>query len=450
MRSLRWFSLLIAALAVLLFAIDSQAAENACTIAGADAGPSAGGSDAFSQALAKGPAYAALAALVGGLLVSLTPCVYPMIAVTVSVFGAREVKSRWQGTSLSAAFVLGIVAMFVPLGLVAGLTGGVFGAVLQSKWVLLGISALFLAMAASMFGAFEFTLPASVTNRLASVGGIGYKGAFVLGMACGIIAAPCTGPVLTGILTWIAKTQSAALGAGAMAAFALGLGAPFFAVGAFAVQLPKSGRWMVHVKSLLGLVLVVVALYFVGVAFPAIHRPFGQTSVAMAVAVGLVVLGLVLGAVHRSFEEPGVGPKLRKGFGIVAVSLGAFALIVGATKPTRTLAWERLTVAQAQEKARTEQRPLLVDFTASWCGACKELDKNTFSEPGVAAEAGRFVAVKVDATNDEDPVVSETLEKHRVRGLPTVLVYDSRGNEAVRCTDFVPPEPFLDVIKRVN
>ena len=98
MRSLRWISLLIAALAVLLFAIDAQAAENACTIAGADAG-SAGGSDAFSQALAKGPAYAALAALVGGLLVSLTPCVYPMIAVTVSVFGAREVKSRWQGTS---------------------------------------------------------------------------------------------------------------------------------------------------------------------------------------------------------------------------------------------------------------------------------------------------------------------------------------------------------------
>jgi thioredoxin:protein disulfide reductase len=437
--------LLLAALLVL--ASPAQAADSACTITGEGGG---GGGDAFTRALGQGPLYAGLAALLGGLLVSLTPCVYPMIAVTVSVFGARQSTSRAQGALLSAAFVLGIVAMFVPLGVVAGLTGGVFGAVLQSQWVIIGISLVFIAMAASMFGAFELTLPSGLANRLATVGGIGVKGAFALGLVCGIIAAPCTGPVLTGILTWIAQTQSVALGASAMGAFALGLGAPFFVVGTFAIRLPKSGRWMVHVKSLLGIVLLVVAFYFLSTVFPSLSEPFRPGPVLIT-AGGLALLaGLALGAIHRSFEEPGKSIKVMKGVGVLLTSVAAYALIVGGTKPTESLSWEPLTVEQARAKALSENRPLLVDFTAAWCGACKELDKHTFSEPKVAQEAGRFVAVKVDATNDEDPAVTAAMEQMNVRGLPTVLVYDSRGNEAARCTDFVPADPFLEVIKTVN
>ncbi len=149
--------------------------------------------DAFTEALSKGPVYAALAALAGGFVVSLTPCVYPMVAVTVSVFGAREAKSRWEGAALSAAFVLGIVAMFVPLGVAAGLSGSIFGSVLQNRWVVVGMAVLFLALAASLFGAYELALPGAVTNRLATFGGIGYRGAFFLGLACGLIASPCTG-----------------------------------------------------------------------------------------------------------------------------------------------------------------------------------------------------------------------------------------------------------------
>jgi thiol:disulfide interchange protein DsbD len=448
MTRLRWTPFFIVLLAVSAWTFGAEASGNVCTVAGDAAG--AGGGDAFTRALQRGPMYAALAALVGGLLVSLTPCVYPMIAVTVSVFGAKEARSRAQGVLLSLAFVLGIVAMFVPLGLAAGLTGGMFGAVLQSKWVIVVISGLFLAMAASMFGAFEFTLPSAITNKLATVGGIGYKGAFVLGLVCGVIAAPCTGPVLTGILTWIAKTQSAGLGALAMAAFALGLGAPFFLVGAFAVQLPKSGRWMVHVKSLLGIVLVVVAFWFLGSAFPLLTKLARPDATFLGVAAAAALVGVALGAVHRSFDEPGAGVKARKAIGIVLTCLGSFAFIAGFSKPSRTLAWEKISVAEARTKASTEKRPLLLDFTAAWCGACKELDKHTFSEEGVAREAGRFVAVKVDATDDEDPVVAATMKEHKVVGLPTVLIYDSRGSEAVRCTDFVAAQPFLDAIKSVN
>lgn len=406
--------------------------------------------DAFTEALAQGPLYATLAALLGGLLVSLTPCVYPMIAVTVSVFGARKANGRWGGAALSFCFVLGIVAMFVPLGVIAGLSGSVFGSVLQSRWVLVGISLLFLALAASLFGAFEFALPSSFTNRLAELGGIGYKGAFALGLACGLIASPCTGPVLTGILTYIAQTRSAALGAGAMAAFAFGLGTPFFLVGTFAVQLPKSGRWMIHVKSLLGIVLVIVALYYLGTAFPALGAWAKPSGVFYGIAGASLLLGLALGAVHRDFGELGSGVKVGKGLGILLVSAAGFALVTALGRPSESFAWHQGDVAAARERALREGRPLLVDFTATWCGACKQLDRETFSAPKVLPEMARFVAVKVDATNDDDPGVGATLAQFKVMGLPTVVIFDSSGREALRYTDFVGPEAFLAAVQRID
>jgi thioredoxin:protein disulfide reductase len=429
----RRISLLLAALALLL---------PASALAAPD--------DAFTRALAKGPLYAALAALVGGLAVSLTPCVYPMVAVTVSVFGAKQAKSRSEGVLLSLAFVLGICGMFVPMGVVAGLTGSFFSSVLQNRWVVVGIASVFLLMAASMFGAFELTLPSALNNKLAELGGIGKKGAFVLGLVCGLIAAPCTGPVLTGILAWIASTQSAALGALAMGAFSLGLGAPFFVVGAFAVQLPKSGHWMVHVKSGLGIVLVVVALYFLNNSFGFATPLVSSSAVFIGVALGAVVLGLLLGAVHREFGEPGAGVKAAKGAGIVLVSAGALAAILGFIKPAEALSWERKDIEGALSRAASSKRPLIVDFTAAWCGACKELDKQTFSEPRVGQELGRFVAVKVDATNNDDPKVEALLARYKVVGLPTVVVFDSRGKEAARFNDFVPPDEFLKSVQRVD
>lgn len=406
--------------------------------------------DAFTRALSRGPLYAALAALVGGLAVSLTPCVYPMVAVTVSIFGAKQTKSRSEGMLLSLAFVLGIAAMLVPLGVIAGMSGSMFGSVLQSRAVIIGISALFLIMAASMFGAFELTLPSSLNNKLAELGGIGYKGAFLLGWVCGLIATPCTGPVLTGILAWIASTQSPSLGALAMATFSMGLGAPFFVVGAFAVQLPKSGRWMVHVKSVLGIVLIVVALYFLNNSFGFATPLVSGTALFIGVSLGLVLLGLLAGAVHREFGEPGIGVKVGKGLGIALVSLGGLAAILGIVKPAEALIWERHDVEGALSRAATEKKPLLVDFTAAWCGACKELDKKTFSEPRVGQELSRFVAVKVDATNDDDPKVEAMLARFKVLGLPTVVLFDSHGKEAARFNDFVPPDEFLKSVQRIN
>jgi thioredoxin:protein disulfide reductase len=204
------------------------------------------------------------------------------------------------------------------------------------------------------------------------------------------------------------------------------------------------------VKSLLGIVLVVVALYFLSGVFPVLGS-FVRPGTALWVAAGAaVVVGVLLGAVHREFTDPEMGVKVAKGAGLLLTSGGLFALVLGLAKPAQALAWDHGSVDVARERALRENRPMIVDFTAAWCAACKELDKLTFAAAPVGSELGRFVAVRVDATNDDDPKVGAALQSFGVRGLPTVVIFDSKGKEALRYTDFVPPEKFLAGIKAVD
>jgi len=247
-----------------------------------------------------------------------------------------------------------------------------------------------------------------------------------------------------------------------MTAFGLGLGVPFFAVGAFAVQLPKSGPWMVHVKSILGIGLVVFAFHFLSSAFPVLTRA-AIPSTALFAGVALAALvGLALGAVHREFGAVSAAGQhgssqrfaqmrinVGKALGIALVAGGSFLGIEAAIKPKDVVTWEH-QVELARSRALRENRPMLVDFGAAWCAACKELDKVTFSAPDVATEMSRFVNVKVDATNDDDPKISATLASFKVVGLPTVVLFDSHGKEAARYNDFVPPDRFLPAIRGIE
>jgi thiol:disulfide interchange protein DsbD len=417
-------------------------------------------SNAFTDALEKGPVYAGLAALGGGLLVSLTPCVYPMIAITVSVFGAREAKSRREAMLLSTCFVLGIVVLFTSMLVGAALTGGLMGAALSNKWVMIGIALVFMALGASMLGAFEMVLPDSLMQRLSTVGGIGYGGAFLLGLVSGLIAAPCTGPVLTAIMIWIGKTQNVGLGAVVGATFSIGLGIPFWLVGTFAVALPKGGKWMLGVKSFFGIVLFIVAFYFLKAPFPQLAilaRPGTQFLGIMAAG---VIVGIALGAVHLWWDDGGMVVKLRKGIGVFATIVCGFLLVAGLDMPReapitaaqdgkRLLTWLH-SEETATAMAKAESRPLMVDFTAEWCGACKKMAKETFADPRVMEKAGHFVAVKVDATDDEDPQIDAVKGKYKVVGLPTIVLYDSKGNERKRFNDFVGPEDFLAALEGIQ
>jgi len=400
----------------------------------------------------------AVGAFIGGLLTCATPCVYPMIAITVSIFGAKEAQSRKQAVLLSLSFVMGIAVLFTTLLVGAALTGSLFGSALQKWWVNVGIAVVMAAMAASMFGAFELTLPEGLMQRLSGVGGVGYGGAFALGLVSSLIAAPCTGPVLTGVLLWIGKTQSVVLGALVGLMYSLGLGLPFFLVGAFAVGLPKGGKWMVGVKSFFGTVLLVCALYFLRYAIPVMEKVARHDTTFMVAAGGAILFGIILGAIHLDWNDEGPLVKPRKALGILAATAGGFILWVSVEMPPvmaqaegtkQLLTWEH-SEKEAYERAQREKRPLMVDFTATWCGACKELAKHTFSDPRVMEKAGNFVAVKFDATDDEDPQVEQVKKKYNVVGLPTVVVYDSTGKERTRFTEFVPADKFLQAIEGIN
>lgn len=404
----------------------------------------------FSEALRSGSYASALGMIfAAGIATSLTPCVYPMIAITVSVFGARNTASRRKGALLSAAFVLGIAALFTPLGLIAATTGGVFGAALSSPIVLSGLALTFLILAASMFGAFELDLPAALKNRLATVGGDGYRGAFLIGLASALIAAPCTGPVLGFLLTWVGTSGNVAFGALALFVYALGLGLLFFVVGTFSVSLPKSGQWLEWVKSVFGIVMVVAAVYYLRDLVPGLAELAERTPRALALGAALVAAGLALGAVHLSFHHSSALERARKSAGVASAVLGACVLLgyLQALPAGARLAWEEDYQAAAR-RAFDERRPLLVDFSASWCGACQELEHSTFADPRVVREGEHFVRVRVDLSPGKDsPEKRELLARYAHRGLPLVVLHKPSGEPAARVTSFVEADRMLALMR---
>jgi thiol:disulfide interchange protein DsbD len=419
----------------------------------------------------------------GGLLTSLTPCVYPLIPITVSVFGARKAEGRGKALVLTSSYIVGMGVVFSALGVLAAKTGQAFGALLGHPGVVTGLAVFLLVLATSMFGAFELALPSSLQQRLSSVGGSGVAGAFLMGSVSGFLAAPCTGPVLTGLLAFVAKTANTGLGAGLLFIYALGIGVPFFLIGVFTVRLPRGGVWMEWVKSVLGIILVALAFSYLRDAFPwardsvkAVAGQIGRVPGAFITG-AFATVGVLIGAVHLSFKA-GARQFAVKAVG-VALVVAAIVIRVGAmdTAPTGAL-WVKLGWAQppqaptflwhqvmpakqasfsAQEfekvlaRARTEGKPVLIDFFADWCAACKELDRETYPSPQVISEAGRFLSIKIDATNSED-ALDALMERFGVEGLPTVAFVSSQGEvlRDPRVTGFLEPELFTAELKKVR
>jgi thiol:disulfide interchange protein DsbD len=377
-----------------------------------------------------------------------------MIAITVSVFGAgRQATSKARGAMLSGFFILGMASLFTVLGVFSALSGQVFGTYLSNPYVVATVALLFAVLASSMFGAFEMALPSSLNNRLASVGGIGFGGAFVLGLVSALVAAPCTGPFTTGLLLWISTTKNVLVGGSVMFTMALGLGLPFFLVGTFAVNLPKGGAWMLGVKWFFGVALATFALNFLRNGFPGLSKLVSAQQSYVMAAGALLVIGLGLAAVHVAAERrKSPIAHLSKPFKLASIApavAGAFMLVSWIQIPKGALEWFE-SESDALNLANKTSRPVIIDFGAAWCAACQELSVHTFADDGVRREASRFVAVKVDATDDENPEFKALEKKYQVKGLPTVVLLDSTGKEAVRFNEFVPPDRFLDALKTVN
>ena len=402
--------------------------------------------------LAEGSVLAFAVAFAGGIATSLTPCVYPLIPITVSIFGARK-ASRRDAAALSGLYVLGIATMYSSLGVAAALTGKAFGSVMQNPWVIAFVAVVLGAMAASMFGAFEIRVPSSWQARLNRVGGAGHAGAFGMGLVSGIIAAPCTGPVLAAALTFVATKGSPAFGFAIMFAYALGMGLLFFLIGAFSISLPKSGAWMDAVESVFGVALLAAALVFLKNAFPEVRPLFSAARGAAFAAGAAAAAGVLLGALHGAFDGPAVR-RAAKAAG-VALLVGGIVYGVGAAdarerrRAAAAFAWHH-DEADALARAKVQGRPIILDFWADWCVACKELDRTAWADPRVREEAGRFVAVKVDGT-DDTPEFQALTAKYGIVGMPTVLFIDARGREVpARITGAIDADEMLRWLRSVN
>ena len=401
-----------------------------------------------------------------GVLVDLTPCVYPLIPVTVAVFGAQGV-SKARALFLASSYVLGMAVLYTSLGLgVALVAGGAgFGTWLANPWVVGPLVAILLALAASMFGAFDLQLPSALENKLSNVGGAGPLGAFLMGLASGLISAPCTGPVLLNLLAFIAvsadRPGGVLYGGSLLFTYALGMGTLFFAV-ALGASLFKPGPWMDHVKSVFGIALIVMAFYFMRPLSPMFSDFVINPQWGLWLGLGLTVLGIAGGAVHRSFHGP-MSEKLIKGVAVTVASFGSILMLNNVMYVELTADWREVKTMDDLEaaiaRAKDEGKPILIDFGASWCVPCHELEAKTFSKPEVEAELAKYELIKIDVSDPTDEQQAMQSAFHASE-LPSVVVYtpdqklheqlaDLRAGKptpepAVHVTTFVEAPEFLE------
>jgi thiol:disulfide interchange protein DsbD len=400
----------------------------------------------FAEAASGGLASAFLFAFTAGLLTALTPCVYPMIPITISIFGGKGVR-RARALLLATLYVAGIAVMFGTLGTVFALVGKAFGSFLANPWVVVPLALFFALMAVSMFGAFELALPSGLQERLNHVGGRSAGGAFLMGLVGGLIAAPCTGPPLAGILAFVATTRNAFTGFFLLATYALGIGVPFWAIAGFSMRLPKSGPWMEAVKSVFGIALLVAALYYLKNVVPPLAHFTGRTLTFPAIAIALVLVGVVIGAVHLTFHDAWK-VSLRKGAGVALAVAGLFALTNYVLTPKVELAWLRAE-PEAAQLARASNRPMVVDFMADWCLPCKEMDVQVFSHPDVVSELSAFTLLRIDLSReDDDPSLAAVKSKYDVNTLPAVRVVSPEGHIVQRFDTIVDAPTFLKGLAR--
>lgn len=393
----------------------------------------------------------------GGLALNLTPCVYPMIPITISYFGGQAQGRKGSVIAHSLLYVIGMAMTYSILGVVAAMTGGLFGAALQYPPVLVFIALVMILLALSMFDVYEFRMPAFL-NRLAGGSQKGFLGTFLMGLTVGIVAAPCIGPFVLGLLTYVGNKGNAFLGFILFFVLAIGMGIPFMVLGAFSgsiKRLPRSGAWMVWVRKIFGFILLAMAAYFLEPLFP------NPLTYYLTLALIMLLAGIYLAWIN---EVQGTGRGfafLRNIIGILFFALALYAAVTGiethvkkiqagsAGEVGSAIQWFPYSEMMLSQAAQ-EGKPVFIDFYADWCAPCKELDAKTFSTPEVTGRSKDFIMLKVDLTSTDDPQAEALRKKYQVKGVPTLVFLKPDGQEIpdLRGTGFETKEVFLDKMNR--
>ncbi|MBI5918789.1 MAG: protein-disulfide reductase DsbD [Nitrosomonadales bacterium] len=406
-----------------------------------------------------------------GLLLAFTPCVFPMVPILSGIIVGRghQITHR-HAFFLSLAYVLGMAITYAVAGVAAGLSGELISNALQTPWVLGAFAALFVALALSMFGLYELQLPSALQSRLTETSnhlhGGHLSGVFAMGALSAIIMSPCVAAPMAGALLYIGKTHDAFLGGSALFSMALGMGLPLLLVGSSAgALLPKAGAWMETVKRAFGVLMIGLAIWIVSPILP--------IFVQMALWGMLLTLSsLFFGALDSLPPNAKGSRKLGRGISILMLLVGVSYMIgalsgardilrpLGAlggpaqtTEQASALPFQRVkNLAELDARiAQVQGKPVMLDFYADWCVACKEMEHFTFSDARVQARLKDVVLLQADVTaNSADD--KALLKRYTLFGPPAILFFDNQGAEQsdARVTGFQNVELFLASLKNAG
>jgi thiol:disulfide interchange protein DsbD len=376
----------------------------------------------------------------GGLALNLTPCVYPLIPITIGYFGGQSEGSTGKLFVMGILFLLGMAVTYSAVGIVTALTGAIFGALLQNTFVILGIVLIFIILSLSMFGVYEFKFPDSWVQK---AGGSkqGMYGAFFMGLTMGIVAAPCIGPFVIGLVTYVAAKGDPYFGFLLFFVLAVGLGLPYVFLAVFSGKiknLPRAGEWMDGVKHVFGFILIGMALYFLLPLLPDSISGYLLPGYMVLVAVYLLFIEKLANNIKGFIIFKTV-------FSIIILAIAVYAFI---PQERNSVDWTPYTEGVVPENI--DNAGVIIDFYADWCIPCKELDAFTFSDARVIEASENFYTFKADMTKSLSSEVEALREKYNIVGVPTVLIIDSHGNEVRRITGFVNADEFYEMIINVN
>ncbi len=382
------------------------------------AGVSNGEANPFAGIVEKrGWLFLLMAVYAAGLALSLTPCVFPLIPVTLGYFRVQASENRRRTLALALLYVAGIATTYSVLGVIAASSGVLFGAWLSNPIALAVLAVIIGAMAFSMFGAFELRPPALLASR--SGGKSGMSGAFAMGLLFGVVAAPCTGPATIALLAFVGALANPVLGLLLFFTLSVGISTPLLLLAIFSGNLPRSGAWMEWVKKLMGSLMLGVAIWLLS----PIMGPKLTVWTGGILAVGL---GLWLGFLEKSGFSPSSLGAARVITAVVAVGAGIW--LIWPKPETAGIVFNPYS-SSAIASAAQEKKPVMIDFFADWCVPCKELQSGAFKYPQAIEASKQFVCLAADVTRTQSPEVKQLMQQYSIRGVPTIVFIDSDGHE---------------------